>query len=376
VETILDRRGSVEGLLDALHQMENNDKVLGILVLACDANEFKKEELDEPLRKIKKPLIGGVFPQILADCEKLEKGTLVVGLKQSITVGIIEGLSDSTQDMDEKCEGLFEDNLMEGKTIFVFVDGLSKGIAALNEAMFNTWGIESNFIGGGAGSLSFQKKPCIFSNKGLLEDAAILANTDIKSGIGVAHGWKPISEPLKVTEVDRNVIYSINWRPAFTVYKEWVEKFSNKSFEETTFFDLAKSYPLGLSRVADEMVVRDPIAVEEGALICVGEIPENSFVQILNGSKESLLEGAAKAKSLAENAYMDAGQKPNLSKSTFFVDCISRVLFLESDFDEELALVYQDQTLFGALTLGEIANTGKEYLEFYNKTAVVGILEV
>ncbi len=46
-----------------------------------------------------------------------------------------------------------------------------------------------------------------------------------------------------------------------------------------------------------------------------------------------------------------------------------------NDFSKELAVVSTpDRPLIGALTLGEIANSGKDYLEFYNKTSVVGIL--
>ena len=63
------------------------------------------------------------------------------------------------------------------------------------------------------------------------------------------------------------------------------------------------------------------------------------------------------------------------NKTVLFIDCISRVLFLEKNFDYELMTVYDESTpMIGALTIGEIANSDKDYLEFYNKTSVVGIL--
>ncbi len=45
-------------------------------------------------------------------------------------------------------------------------------------------------------------------------------------------------------------------------------------------------------------------------------------------------------------------------------------------FDDEIDAVFEEGTpLIGALTIGEIANSGTDYLEFYNKTSVVGMLE-
>lgn len=50
---------------------------------------------------------------------------------------------------------------------------------------------------------------------------------------------------------------------------------------------------------------------------------------------------------------------------------------MENEFHRELDVVSSDGLpLVGALTLGEIANTGTEFLEFYNKTAVVGLMEI
>jgi len=372
----LDREGPVEGLQYLLERAANDENTSGVLILACDANGFTPEKVDEVLKQYKKPVFGGIFPQILFNKEILEKGTIVAGISQPVSTAVIKGLGDISIDLDAIIENTFEWQSLENKTIFVFVDGLSQYISVLIDSMFNCWGLLPNYIGGGAGSLSFERKPCVFTGEGLLGDAAVLAMADIKSGIGVAHGWKPVAGPLRVTEADRNIIISLNWRPAFEVYRETVEKISGKSFDNTDFFQLAKGFPIGIVRMAEEMVVRDPISLDGSRLICVGEVPLNSFVYILKGDKDSLIAAAVKARQLAEASYLKTlNEKKEKSLTTFFMDCVSRVFFLQSDFNEEMEAVYAGYPLLGALTIGEIANTGKDYLEFYNKTSVIGLLE-
>jgi hypothetical protein len=239
--------------------------------------------------------------------------------------------------------------------------------------LFNHFGLEVNYLGGGCGSLSFKQKPSLITNEGLLADSAILAMVDTTSGIGVSHGWYSVRGPFKVTEAERNVIISLNWEPAFSVYRRVVEETAHCTFNDTNFFELAKSYPFGIKRFGGEMIVRDPLMVkEDGALVCVGEVPVESYVDILTGDESSLVHAAQKARTLSLEAYHGPAEK----KVILLIDCISRVLFLGKKFDEEIQAVYQEGfPLIGALTLGEIANSGKDYLEFYNKTAVVGCLE-
>ena len=54
------------------------------------------------------------------------------------------------------------------------------------------------------------------------------------------------------------------------------------------------------------------------------------------------------------------------------INCISRVLFMEDDYEKELEILDPTNSSFGACTFGEVANSGDSFLEIYNKTAVVG----
>lgn len=369
----LDREGTVEGLQYLLEQAVDNEETLGILILACDANGFTPELVDGVLKQCKKPVFGGVFSQILFNKERLEKGTAVAGIRQPVCTTVIRDIGEISVDLEEMAA--FEWHTLQNKTMFVFVDGLSPHVSALIEGVFNCCGLLPNYIGGGAGSLT-GRKPCVLTGEGLLEEAAVFALTDIKSAIGVAHGWKPVAGPMRVTETDRNKVISLNWRPAFEVYREVVEEISGESFDDTDFFEIAKGFPFGIVKMADEMVVRDPLASDGSGLICVGEVPLNSFVYILKGEKESLIAGAVKARQLAEKSYQQTVKgTEGKSLTTFFMDCISRVLVFQSDYIEELEAVYTGNPLLGAVTIGEIANTGKNYIEYYNMTSVVGLLE-
>lgn len=357
-----------QALAKVLALLEQDVEVEGILILACDENGYTPANVDPILQATQKPLFGGVFPQIVHGQAHHTRGFIALGLCALPQVVLIEDISRADKDFDEILADVFPAIDAEAKTLFVFVDGFASRINALIDGLFNSFGLEINYLGGGCGSLSLQAKPCIISNKGLMQDGAVLALLDLPSGIGVAHGWQPISDAYKVTESSGNIIHSLDWQPAYQVYRDLVEPHAGQQFQPDQFFLIAKAYPFGISKLDTEMIVRCPMMVLGDSLVCVGEVAQGDYVRILNGDKSGLLAAATQASNHASVA-MDIS--PVRLQCCF--DCVSRLLFLGDDFHEELeALKDVDLPMVGALTIGEIANSGMEYLEFYNTTVVVG----
>lgn len=359
-----------DNLKKQLFAFDRDVKTKGIMLLACDANNYTPTELDPILKSVKKPIWGGIFPAIIYNNKKYENGFILAGCENSTTVNTVENISSIETDLDDEIMKISSEYL-NNKTMFVFLDGFTERISAFIESIFTIFGLEYNYIGGGAGSLSLKQKPCIITNQGLKQDCVIIAGVDMESGIGVKHGWETISGPYKVTSAEKTVIKELDFKPAFKVYKEAVEKHSGASISKDNFFEIAKAYPFGINKIDTEKIVRDPILVgENNSLICVGEVETGSFVDILTGDKNSLIQAAGEALKMAlEN------KQGSLEKFIFFVDCISRVLFLEDDFTQELEEIHSKNKklpLMGVLSIGEIANNGKNYLEFYNKTSVIG----
>lgn len=365
-EILFDAEGSIASFKKSLESLESDCEAL--MILSCDANNFTKEQLDPMLQESKATLIGAIFPSIIFKNKKYDTGTIFIALTQGLNVKIVSEISQRDfESVDAEFERNLEDFDESVKSVFAFVDGLTSNIGYSINALFDNYGLEINYIGGGSGSLSFEQKPSLFTNRGLISDAFVYAYSSYSSAIGVEHGWRSIQGPFEVTDSDKTVIKSLDYKPAFEVYKEVVDRFSSTPIAEDNFFDVAKSFPFGINTLTDEKIVRDPIVLSGTDMVCVGNVPVGSYVDILEGNAQNLI-------SAAKNAALKSKEKVDFdTEFVLFIDCISRVLFLEEEFEKELDAVYEEgMPLVGALTFGEIANSGRDYLEFYNKTAVVG----
>jgi hypothetical protein len=356
-----------DNLESFLNSIEESSAVLFI----AEKSVSELAELDSIIKKSFKNIIGGLFPFVIYKDKYLDQGMVAFGIDSEIEIAEIDNLSEGEEFIEQLEE--FADRELSGETNLLFVDGLSKNIGGFIDEIYNVMGDQFKFIGGGAGSLSFKQSPVIITPNGLCQDCAVVLNLNMKSFIGVSHGWESISGPHQITKSSKNVIEELDYHPAFDVYREILKKRADVEIDETNFFDIAKGFPFGINKLGSEKVVRDPIVVDGKSLICVGDVVENDYVDILKGDNSSLIGAteSSKEKSLMEfKEVQREGEAVSL-----FIDCVSRVLYLEDEFQREIdAVQIENIPLFGVLTLGEIANSGDNYLEFYNKTSVFSIL--
>lgn len=356
---------SIEALENALNACARNEQIKSVLLLAADKNHPPKNVFDPLLAGFNKPLMGGIFPEIIHQGKKEEEGFLIVPLNFELKTALIHLSGGSNPALLREMADQMAAEPGQKPTIVTFVDTFTPGKNNYIHELYNLFGITVNYLGGGAGSLSFQQFPCILHNSGVYQDAAVIGIFQTNLSIGVAHGWSPISKPMKITEAKENKIFSIDWQPAFEVYKTWVESHSGLKFSDHNFFDLAKSYPLGMVKLDSEMVIRDPFAVENDVLHIVDIVPEGEYVSIMHGNMDSLLAGALLARENATKPPQDGD-----TEQLFCVDCISRVLYMQEDYSREMAILSEAGPVDGILSIGEIAGTGVSYLEIFNKSIV------
>jgi hypothetical protein len=348
-----------ENLSNLLNELARDTNVRSVMLFLADISEETYASYGSLFESFSKPLVGGVFPGLLSASKKVDKGALVFGLDVAFTTHLIP--LNSASQIASAIEGSIAKEKLSLHTVFTLIDAFADNKSEFMQSLYDSLGNQVTYLGGGCGSLDMVRKPCLISNSGITENSALLCFIPDKLNVGCAHGWKEISDPLKITEAKGNNVISIDWRPAFEVYKELIGAHSGLKINTDNFFSIAKSYPFGMAKIDSEYVVRDPITTDGSAIFIVDEIPVDEFVYLLHGNEDLLINGAKEA---AERANLRKG------KTTLCIDCISRVLFLEDRFQLELDAI-TSEPINGFLAIGEIANSGGSYLEIYNKTVVV-----
>jgi len=255
-----------------------------------------------------------------------------------------------------------------------FCDGLISDTSNLIQGAQEILGKSFPLVGAASSDdLKFTKTAQFFKDRVLNNSAVgILWTGGINFGIGIRHGWKPLGRPRQVTAAHRNIIKTIENKPAVNVYEDYF----GKKIKELRYPMLARMgilYPLGIYLAAEhDYILRNVLGVfEDGSLIFQGDIPQGSEIRIMIGTKESALEAAKEAAQEAKAAL-----RGRRIKTAIIFDSISRNKLLGraafSEIETVKEILGEDTPIMGFYTYGELAPLkaldyrGESY--FHNET--------
>lgn len=259
------------------------------------------------------------------------------------------------------------------KNTLILADALAGYTDELIDKLTHMTAGTYQFFGGGAGDdAKFYQTHVFFGTKAYTDAAVSLEILSHKPfGIGVRHGWKSASQPLRVTDVDGTRLISLNSISVLEIFKQHA-KDTNQNFDESDPVPFFLHNALGIKTI-NGYKLRVPLVVnEDGSIICASDIPKGAIVSIMQTTSES---ASRAAKDAVEDALLQIqGEKPGVA---LFFDCVATRLRTGSEFANELETLQKGlgTTQFvGCNTYGQIARVDGQFSGFHNCTAVVCVI--
>lgn len=291
-------------------------------------------------------------------------------------VGLGQGVStnpgEAARQLTEAFRGIASPPLPY-RNALVMTDALAGHTDPLVEELTLRTGGEYRFFGGGAGDDGrFHTTHVFAGTKSYTNAVCALEILSAKPlGIGVAHGWEPASEPMRVTEAQGTILVGLNGAPALEAIQAYARQ-SNQHFDAADPLPFFLHNVIGI-RSPEGYRLRVPLAIgENGSIACAAAIPEGSVVHIMKANAESAVQAARQATEAALQGL--SGHKP---AAAFVFDCVATRLRLGRAFEDELqacAELLKPAGFVGCNTYGQIARAEGQFSGFHNCTAVVCVL--
>ena len=227
---------------------------------------------------------------------------------------------------------------------------------------------ETTVIGGSAGD-DFKFEKTYLIGNGVYTDAVVLTmiNTFLKVGTAIGHPYYPTKKGALVTKAKGRVVYELNNKPAADVLKELLktDRISTEVFAR---------YTTGIKSIDifGEYMIKSPMhETENGGVVFHAEIPEGSFLTVMETDEEYLIE---KFKKTLLDAVKDAGLPKKLGAIIIF-NCALRYLlkchYGVNDLFFIKNIIGEDIPVIGFNTYGEQGRTLGGSLGHYNQTSNV-----
>ena len=312
-------------------------------------------------------LYGAMFPGLIENGSIVKRGMCLLPLPGA-TRGYLSEPLDSERAVEHLVtwlNGQEKADEKERKTLFLIFDAMVSNVGTILERMYGELGDQYAYAGVNAGSNTLRPQPCLVENERFAGGRVLALLLPISDGGILEHGYCILDEHVLAAASEGNLIHTINWQPALSEYRKLVQKHFGIEITRDNFYDYGVHYPFGILRANGELLVRIPSEfTRNGGIYCVGEVPANSILQVLDAPAESLLKGVQR--------LADRLQTLCWTKTLIFY-CTGRFMHLgDQGSTNELEVLNQvTGPCHGALSLGEIGTTGKDqYPLFHNATIV------
>lgn len=267
----------------------------------------------------------------------------------------------------------FSEGTYRHRAALVLNDALAGSADELVHALNRQTGGKYKFFGGGAGDDAAFTRTHVFHGTRSASNAVvaleILSTKPI--GVGVRHGWKPATDPMRVTSASNNIVDSLDAVATTEVFEQHAQQ-SGQSLDVKAPLPFFLHNIIGIKEEED-FKLRVPLGIEpDGAVSFAAEIPLGSAVSIMCATSQS---SAMAAREATEDALLQLGGNPPAGALMF--DCVATRLRLGKEFGKEVEAVRKalgDVALAGCNTYGQVASAEGQFTGFHNCTAVICVL--
>ncbi len=292
--------------------------------------------------------------------------------KSSIKATEIDILSNNNiHDLGEKIKhDLLTSDL---KSILILSEGsYINGTELINELINQTNGLVPIF-GGLAGDEYSFKKTIVGLNADATSGKIVAVGfygNHIHFGYGSEGGWGDFGPEREVTKSEKNVLYKVGDRFALDLYKEYLGKYADELPGSSLYFPLSMK-----ENIDSTSVVRTILSIDEEkkSMTFAGNIPEGSYVRMMKGNVDKLIDASSNA------AIKTTNEQSQIPQLALLVSCVGRRIVLGERVSEELEVVKEifgkDTILCGFYSYGEISPTLKNVAcELHNQTMTIATI--
>lgn len=345
---------------------------MGVCAFLPEAQKEQLGVLQALCARLQLPLVGAIFPALVANARFHTEGLWLLRFDRMPFHALHADLPVDPEGVQRTSEALARQvaEHVQGEedlTLFMVFDAMVPNIGTLLDEMYLHLANRVHYVGVNAGSETFAPMACLFDGQRLVHNGVLMLLLPGHKGAILEHGYRAPEQTVYATSTSGNRISQIDWRPAFEVYQELVHQQYGVRITAQNFYEHAVHFPFGIVRANHHVVVRIPVALQDdGSLFCVGEVPANSVLTLLQSptvdSQETL-------NVLTEGLTALNGDSAGTELLLFY--CAGRRLHLGIDVATRELRAFEARTraagIAGALSLGEIGgSTLHGYPLFHN----------